>query len=115
MKVYYVDKDGNITESSYKSIAQDDNDNVYAIVQDYLVKTLIIQEVESEDDDTYGVKVASINGIDHRGWSSKYAAGKTAKYDKNDEDVVITVTADKDYTIKTVKIDGEEVGAGQEP
>ena len=108
MKVYYVDKDGNITESSYKSIAKDDNDNVYAIVQDYLVKTLIIQEVESEDD-VYGVKVVSTGNATVKVDGSKYAAGKTAEYDKNDEDVVITVTADKDYTIKTVKIDGEEV------
>ncbi len=108
MKVYYVDKDGNITESSYKSIAKDDNDNVYAIVQDYLVKTLIIQEVESEDD-VYGVKVVSTGNATVKVDGSKYAAGKTAEYDKNDTDVVITVTADKDYTIKTVKIDGEEV------
>ena len=108
MKVYYVDKDGNITESSYKSIAKDDNDNVYAIVQDYLVKTLIIQEVESEDD-VYGVKVVSTGNATVKVDGSKYAAGKTAEYDKNDEDVVITVTADKDYTIKTVKIDGEEI------
>ena len=108
MKVYYVDKDGNITESSYKSIAKDDNDNVYAIVQDYLVKTLIIQEVESEDD-VYGVKVVSTGNATVKVDGSKYAAGKTAEYDKNDEDVVITVTADKDYTIKTVKIDGEGV------
>ena len=106
--IYYVDEDGNISESSYKSIAKDDNDNVYAIVQDYLVKTLIIQEVESEDD-VYGVKVVSTGNATVKVDGSKYAAGKTAEYDKNDEDVVITVTADKDYTIKTVKIDGEEV------
>ena len=102
------DKDGNITESSDKSIAKEDNDTVYAIVQDYLVKTLIIQEVESEDD-VYGVKVVSTGNATVKVDGSKYAAGKTAEYDKNDEDVVITVTADKDYTIKTVKIDGEEV------
>ena len=48
-KIYYVDKDGNITESSYKSIAKDENDKVYAIVQDYLVKTLVIEEVENDD------------------------------------------------------------------
>ena len=48
-KIYYVDKDGNISESSYKSIAKDENDKVYAIVQDYLVKTLVIEEVENND------------------------------------------------------------------
>ena len=45
MKVYYADKDGKITESSYGAIAVDNNDRVYAMVQDYLVKTLVICEV----------------------------------------------------------------------
>ena len=45
MKVYYADKDGKITESSYNAIAVDENDRVYAVVQDYLVKTLVICEV----------------------------------------------------------------------
>ena len=45
MKVYYVDEDGNISESSYGAIAVDSNDRVYAVVQDYLVKTLVICEV----------------------------------------------------------------------
>ena len=44
MKVYYVDEDGNISESSYGAIAVDSNDRVYAVVQDYLVKTLVICE-----------------------------------------------------------------------
>ena len=48
-KVYYVDKDGNISESSYKSITKDSNDMVYAIVEDNLVKTLVIEEVENDD------------------------------------------------------------------
>ena len=45
-KIYFVDKDGNISESSYKAIYQDVNDKVYAIVEDYLVKTLIVEEVD---------------------------------------------------------------------
>ena len=45
-KIYFVDKDGNISESSYKAIYQDVNDKVYAIVEDYLVKTLVIEEVD---------------------------------------------------------------------
>ena len=47
-KIYFVDKDGNISESSYKAIYQDVNDKVYAIVEDYLVKTLVIEEVEDK-------------------------------------------------------------------
>ena len=46
-KVYYADEDGNLSESSYGAIAVDDNDRVYAMVQDYLVKTLVICEVPS--------------------------------------------------------------------
>ena len=48
-KIYFVDKDGNISESSYKAIYQDVNDKVYAIVEDYLVKTLVVEEVEDKD------------------------------------------------------------------
>ena len=47
-KIYFVDKDGNISESSYKAIYQDANDKVYAIIEDYLVKTLVIEEVEDK-------------------------------------------------------------------
>ena len=46
MKVFYVDKDGNITESSYAAIYPDTNDRVYAVVDKYLVKTLVIFEQE---------------------------------------------------------------------
>ena len=50
-KIYLVDKDGNISESSYKAIYQDDNDFVYAVVEDYLVKTLIVEENKDPDSD----------------------------------------------------------------
>ena len=33
-KIFYEDKDGNIAESSYKNIALDENDLVYAIIDD---------------------------------------------------------------------------------
>ena len=46
-KYYYVDKDGKITEINYNGINPDENDKVYAIVQDYMVKTLVIQEIEA--------------------------------------------------------------------
>ena len=48
MKVFYVDKNGNITESSYAAIYPDNNDRVYAVVDKYLVKTLVIFEVEDK-------------------------------------------------------------------
>ena len=48
MKVFYVDKNGNITESSYAAIYPDTNDLVYAVVDKYLVKTLVIFEKEDK-------------------------------------------------------------------
>ena len=43
--IFYVDKNGNVTESSYNGIAVDENDKVYAVINDYMVQTLVIQEV----------------------------------------------------------------------
>ena len=68
MKVFYVDKNGNITESSYAAIYPDTNDRVYAVVDKYLVRTLVI--FEKEDTTTSTVKplamgekpVATIDG-----------------------------------------------------
>ena len=51
-KIFYVDKDGKISESSYSAIAVDDNDVVYAYVDEYLVKTLVIEEVKDGVVDT---------------------------------------------------------------
>ena len=52
MQVFYVDKDGNITESSYAAIYPDTNDKVYAVVDKYLVKTLVIFEQEDKGGET---------------------------------------------------------------
>ena len=48
-KIYFVDKDGVITDSSYAALYPDDNDFVYAVVEDYLVKTLVVEEVKDAD------------------------------------------------------------------
>ncbi len=47
-KIFYVDEDGNVETSSYRSIAKDTNDKVYAVVKDYLVQTLVIEEVDDK-------------------------------------------------------------------
>ena len=47
-KIFYVDEDGNIESSSYRSISKDTNDEVYAIVNDYLVEFLVIEEVDDK-------------------------------------------------------------------
>ena len=48
-KIFYVDKDGNVQVSSYRSIAKDANDKFYAVVKDYLVQTLVIEEMSDKD------------------------------------------------------------------
>ena len=47
---YYVDEDGNITESSYNGVVIDDDDVAYAVVEDYMVQMLVIQEVDTKND-----------------------------------------------------------------
>ena len=48
-KIYYVDGDGVITESSYGGIMADANDDVYAYVDEYQVEKLFI-EINSDDE-----------------------------------------------------------------
>ena len=47
-KIFYVNADDEISESSYKAIAKDENAKVYAYVDDYMVQTLIVYEVDSD-------------------------------------------------------------------
>ena len=54
-KIFYEDKDGNIAESSYKNIALDENDLVYAIIDDYMVTNLVVcgrETIKDDGDDT---------------------------------------------------------------
>ena len=50
-KFFYVDKDGNIESSSYRSVSKDSNDKVYAVVDEYLVEYLVIEEVDDKSSD----------------------------------------------------------------
>ena len=52
-----MDEDGNITASSYKSVTKDTNDKVYAVIEDYLVKYLVVEDVD--DDTTPSTPVSS--------------------------------------------------------
>ena len=49
---YYVDKDGKITEITYKNVTKDLNDKVYAYVDDYMVKQLVVFEVKDTNTNT---------------------------------------------------------------
>ena len=71
-KIYYVDKDGKIGDSSYNAIAVDDNDTIYAYVDDYMVKMLFIEEVTDKynDNDYSGSKGAfSYRSNNFKGWA----------------------------------------------
>ena len=46
--IFYVDKDGKITEMSYKGIAADTNDEVLAMVKDHMIQDLFICEVPDD-------------------------------------------------------------------
>ena len=53
-KIYNVDKNGNITESSYSALYPDDNDRVFAVVQDYMVKVLMVEERKNDETTSSG-------------------------------------------------------------
>ena len=94
MKVFYVDKNGNITESSYAAIYPDTNDLVYAVVDKYLVKTLVIFEVED--------KGAESGKFDPANPQKAYIDGYTVvipKVDGKKVDNIANVLADNGYTV----------------
>ena len=76
--IYYVDKDGKVETSSYSAIAVDDNDIVYAVVKDYLVQTLVIEEVKDPDTSTPVVKTDGTMSItaDVSAMDIDYVSGK---------------------------------------
>ena len=108
MKVYYADKDGKITESSYKAIAVDENDRVYAVVQDYLVKTLVICEVPAGKNPSaptsYAFDAADASVSVKQGTNN---ATLTFNYEKADF-VPTTATLTISYDLY---IDGVKIGA----
>ena len=94
MKVFYVDKNGNITESSYAAIYPDTNDLVDAVVDRYLVKTLVIFEVED--------KGAASGKFDPANPQKAYIDGYTVVIPKVDDkkvDNIANVLADNGYTV----------------
>ncbi len=105
--IYAIDQDGNITESSYRAIAKDANDKVFAYVDDYVVKSLFIQDVE--DGKTEGPSINAAN------YEVEYgAAGAVKVYyytgEKHDDntliDVILSVLKDDGYTKFEVSSNG---------
>ena len=57
--IYYVNTDNEISVASYKEITPDTNDEVYTVIDDYMIQTLIIYQKDDsdngDDDDTTSV------------------------------------------------------------
>ena len=49
-QIYYVNTDDEISVSSYSAIAEDNNDHIYAVIKDYMVKTLVIYEEDGNSE-----------------------------------------------------------------
>ena len=91
---YYVDKDGKITEITYKNVTKDENDKVYAFVDDYMVKQLVVFEVKD--------KGAASGTFDPANPQKAYIDGYTVvipKVDGKKVDNIANVLADNGYTV----------------
>ena len=96
---FYVNEDGKISTSSYNGIAIDDNDAVWAVVDDYMVQTLVIYEVPdggnvtpapSTDVEVKGISIGSTTYID---WYAEDSSVKTLS-----EDDIYAILADNGCT-----------------
>ena len=102
---YYVDEDGNITESSYNGVVIDNNDIAYAVIEDYMIQMLVIQEVKAPTS-TYGVDFSIDNtDSDGYGFGEFTVDGKTI--DASDVLEVADKGDDLYFTIKPV--DGYQI------
>ena len=73
---YYVDEDGKITESSYNGVVIDNNDIAYAVVEDYMVQMLVIEEVKAPTN-VYGVKFVNTADGDADTYADYTVDGRT--------------------------------------
>ena len=86
-KFYNVDKDGDITAGSYKtSVVKDEDDIAYYIVEDGMVTTMYVEEVETKD---------------------KADGAVTLENSVNDTNADITVDNDADAVVLTVVAKGK--------
>ena len=97
--IYAIDQDGNITESSYRAIAKDANDKVFAYVDDYVVKSLYIQDVDDGKSDGPNINAANYE-VDYStpGTVKVYYYTGEEHDDNTLIDVIISVLKDDGYT-----------------
>ena len=89
-----------LSPSSYRSVSKDSNDKVYAVVDEYLVEFLVIEEVDdkssdedkpelSKDIEVRDVSLGSTTTIEHYRWCRKITLS---------EDDIIAILQDKGCT-----------------
>ena len=105
--IYYVDEDGNISESSYNAISIDNNDKVYAVVSDYMVQTLVVEEVATPAN-VYTATV-TVDGAAYAGNGKVTVTGLTTM--ERGDDMIFTVEAEDGITVKSVKVNNRTVTA----
>ena len=112
--IYYVDEDGNISESSYRAIAIDNNDEIRVVVDDWMVQTLVIIEKPSPLS-TYAVDVNDYNeAMGTVRVDGAVIDNDRVDYDRNDS-AVITVTPKTGYEISKFEVNGvDELAALEE-
>ena len=106
--IYYVDEDGNVSESSYNAISIDNNDKVYAVVSDYMVQTLVIEEVATPAN-VYNATV-TVDGDSYVVGDKVTVNGLSANMERGD-DMIFTVEAEDGITVTNVKVNGRTVAA----
>ncbi len=103
---YTVDKKGNISTGSYRSVVKDGNDKVYAVISDYLVQSLFIETVEDDDKDNGKVEIPSNVVVDISDLNNMTVTYRTGTDKPNAMDAVEylkTALADKGYKVGTIK------------
>ena len=104
--IYYVDEDGKISVSSYNAISIDNNDKVYAVVSDYMVQTLVIEEVKAPTD-TYSATI-TVDGAANDG--TKVTVSSISAVERGDS-MSFTVTPKEGITVKAVTANGKTLTA----
>ena len=104
--IYAIDQDGNITESSYRAIAKDANDKVFAYVDEYVVKSLFSQDVDDGKSEVPVIKAGIVVDLTNPDAVGVSYTGTTAP---ELDDVLVAIEAalnDAGYTVTKKTIDG---------
>ena len=109
-KIYYTDSDGEIEESSYGKIAPDENDLVYAVIDDNQVIFLVIEEDGVPERASYH----RVNFTGNHYTATKANGGSMNNSDRwvlDGSNFSFKLTPSSNYAVKSVKVAGVELTA----